>query len=426
MAGLLLTLPVLLWASASHAALTIEITQGLSGAMPVATVPFNYNNVDMSVDVAAIIDSDLARSGRFSPVARKDLPSQPHHSSEVNYPEWRTQGTPNLVVGKVRQAASGGYEVQFQLLDVYKGSQLSGYMLRGGNLRDLAHQIADLIYEKLTGEPGAFNTRILYITHENKGPRKGNYLLQVADIDGFSPKTIMSSSQPLMSPAWSPDGHKIAYVSFENRRAEIYIQDIGTGRRERISAHPGLNGAPAWSPDGKRLAMTLSKDGNAEIYVLNLVTRALERITQNSAIDTESTWAPDGQSLVFTSDRGGSPQLYQYFFSSQRVKRLTFEGRYNTRANFSPDGRKLAFVHQAKGGYRIAVLDLGNGSMQILTGTQQDESPTFAPNSGMIVYATTEGRRGVLAAVSVDGRVRQRLASLQTEVREPAWSPTYR
>lgn len=411
--------------SAAQASLTIEITQGTTGALPVAVVPFAASG-NITVDMAAIIDSDLHRSGHFAPMARRDMPSQPSQKSQIVYPEWRTRGMPHLAVGKVRDIGSGRYEVQFQLIDVYNETQLAGYQLRGTDLRDLSHQVADIIYEKLTGEPGAFNTRIAYITVEHKGPRKATYMLQVADIDGFNPITITRSSQPLMSPSWSPDGRRIAYVSFENRRAEVYVQDITSGHRERVSGHPGLNNAPAWSPDGKRLALTLSKDGNPEIYVLELETRALQRITNNSAIDTEAYWAPDGQSLVFTSDRGGGPQIYQYYFTSQRVKRLTFEGRYNARPSISPDGRKLVFVHLEKGGYRIAVQDLANGSMQVLSGSRQDESPSFAPNSGMIMYATGENNRGVLMAVSVDGRVRQRLAQLRTEVREPAWSPVYR
>lgn len=411
--------------SSVHASpLTIEITQGVTGALPIAIVPFEGSG-NISTDMAAVIDSDLYRSGQFAPMARRDMPAKPAQKSDVSYPLWRTRAMPNLVVGKVREVSSGRYEVQFQLIDVYNETQLAGYLLRGNDLRDLSHQISDIIYEKLTGSPGSFNTRIAYITVDQQGPRKATYLLQVADIDGFNPITITRSTQPLMSPSWAPDGKRIAYVSFENRRAEVYIQDITNGKRERVSAHPGLNNAPAWSPDGKRLALTLSKDGNPEIYVLDLASKQLQRITNHSAIDTEPSWSPDGNSLLFTSDRGGGPQVYQYFFDSQRVKRLTYEGRYNARPSLSPDGRKMVYVHQSRGGYRIAVQDMATGSMQVLSNTRQDESPSFAPNSGMILYATTEGKHGVLMAVSVDGRVRQRLATLQTEVREPAWSPVY-
>lgn len=418
MAGVLASTP------APASPLTIEITQGVTGAMPIAIVPFETSG-QVATDMAAVIDSDLHRSGQFSPMARRDMPAKPGKKADINYPLWRARGIPNMVVGKVREVSTGRYEVQFQLIDVYNETQLTGFLLRGTDLRDLAHQISDIIFAKLTGQPGAFNTRIAYITVDQQGPRKATYLLQVADIDGFSPITITRSTQPLMSPSWAPDGKRIAYVSFENRRAEVFVQDITSGKRERVSSYPGLNNAPAWSPDGKRLALTLSKDGNPDIYVLELATKNLQRITNHSAIDTEPSWSPDGNSLLFTSDRGGGPQVYQYFFDSQRVKRLTFEGRYNARPSLSPDGRKLVYVHLNGGGYRIAVQDMTSGAMQVVSNTRQDESPSFAPNSGMIMFATTEGRHGVLMAVSVDGRVRQRLATLQTEVREPAWSPVY-
>ena len=410
----------------SQAALTIEITEGVESAVPIAIVPFGQQNLasSMSVDLAKIIDSDLSRSGYFKTLAEKNMLTKPTQPDKVKFRNWQALGQEYLVIGQVT-GAQGRYNIEFQLLDVYKGQQLMGYRMSvtAPELRRSAHHISDLVYEKLTGIKGVFNTRIAYITSVTKADKQKLYKLQVADADGYNPKTITSSAEPLMSPAWSPDGQKIAYVSFEQGSSAIYVQTLATGNRERVSAFPGINGAPSWSPDGTRLALTLSKDGSPDIYALNLASRALVKLTKNFAIDTEPNWSPDGRSIVFTSDRGGKPQLYIMPSYGGKVKRLTFEGDYNARGVFSPDGKSLAMVHANGGDYRIAVMDMSTRIVNILTEGRLDESPSFAPNGSMVLYASKKGNRGMLAAVSSDGSMRQKLVIDQGEVREPAWSP---
>lgn len=416
---------ILLVMQPARAELTIEITQGVEGALPIAVVPFGLEGASaLPQDVAEIVADDLRRSGRFAPLPEQDLIARPHEGRQVRFQDWRVLGVPNLVVGKVRLEAPGQYAVQFQLFDVYRARQLAGYSIpaREQDLRRVAHQISDLIYEALTGEPGAFATRIAYVTVERAGEEK-RYALQVADSDGYDPQTVLRSVQPIMSPAWSADGRQLAYVSFEKRQAAVFVQDVATGQRRAVARFPGINGAPAWSPNGRELALTLSRDGNPEIYVLELQSKNLRRLTNSAAIETEAVWSPDGRSIVFTSDRGGSPQLYRVDAKGGRPQRLTFEGGYNAGADFSPDGGRVALVHRSDGGYRIAVYDLDRRVLRVLTDGDLDESPSFAPNGSMIIYATSAGGRGVLAAVSADGRFRQRLRLEEGDVREPAWSP---
>jgi TolB protein len=343
---------------------------------------------------------------------------------EVDFRDWRALGQDALVIGKIKSNGPGGYLVQFQLFDVLRGEQLAGFNIPATeqNLRRVAHQVADIVFEKLTGIPGAFASRIAYITEQRtkSGTRTS---LKIADSDGHNPIAIANSSEPLMSPAWSPDGQRVAYVSFEDHRQAIYVQDTRSGKRQRISSSKGINSSPAWSPDGRRIAMTLSKDGNAEIYVYDVASKRLTRLTDDYAIDTEPAWSPDGREIVFTSDRGGSPQIYRMAANGGKAERLTFKNAYNVAASYAPDGNSLALVTRENGQYRIAVLDLQRKLLKVLTRGELDESPSFAPNGSMIIYATRHGRRGVLSAVSVDGGVRQRIALDVGDVREPVWSP---
>jgi TolB protein len=406
-------------------ALTIEITQGTEGAIPIAVVPFGWSGAPGGApeNISAIISADLNRSGRFEALPDSDLVAHPTEGSQVQFQNWRMVNVDNLVIGKISESGQQ-YSVQFQLFDVFRGNQVAGYSFNVGRkeLRRVAHHISDLIYEKLTGERGAFNTQIAYVTTSGN-PANKTYTLMVADSDGYNPQTILTSKEPLMSPSWSPDAGQLAYVSFENKTAQIYVQELRTGTRRKLASFKGINGAPAWSPDGRSLAVTLSRDGNPEIYTMDLKSNALKRITNSAGIDTEPVWTPDGGSIVFTSDRGGSAQLYRVPASGGQARRITFEGSYNADADISPDGRKIAMVHGAGGGYQIAVLDLASGNLRVLTDGRLDESPSFSPNGSMIIYATGAGNREVLAAVSVDGSFRQRLSLQAGNVREPVWSP---
>jgi TolB protein len=423
---LILTL-LLFWHLQAGAALTIEITEGAEGALPIAVVPFGWTGqgAGPDMDVAGIIRNDLQRSGRFNSMPVQDMMARPQVGSEVEYRDWKVLGMDNLVVGQLSPNGQGGYMVRFQLFDVFKGEQLTGYNIptTERDLRATAHHIADIVYEKLTGQRGAFATRIAYVTSTREASGQQSVALKVADADGFNPQTIVTSDEPLMSPSWSPDGRKLAYVSFEKKRPSVYVQEVFTGRREKVASFDGINGAPAWSPDGRNLALTLSKDGSPDIYVLNLNRKTLNRLTKHYAIDTEPSWSPDGRYIVFTSDRGGKPQIYQVPSFGGKVSRVTFEGAYNARASYSPDGKLLTMVTRQGGDFRIGVLDTTNGGLQVLSEGRLDESPSFAPNGSMIIYATKIGGKGELAAVSVDGRIRQRLALQEGDVREPVWSP---
>lgn len=413
-------------AANARAVLTIEITQGAQGALPIAVVPFAWEGLGAQPeDVAGVIAADLHRSGRFSPLPVRDMLSRPAEPGQVQFKDWRVLGMDNLVIGHVRQVGET-YEVRFHLFDVLRQSQLTGLTFRAdrAGLRRVAHQIADIIYETLIGEPGAFATRIAYITEVSTGGTSRRYTLEVADSDGYNPRPILVSTQPLMSPAWSPDGSRLAYVSFESGAPVIYIQNVNSGAREAVSSQRGsLNGAPAWSPDARKLALVMSKDGSPSIYVLDLASRSLQQVTRGFSIDTEPAWSPDGRTIYFTSDRGGKPQIYRVPANGGQVERVSFEGDYNARAAVSPNGKHLAMVNAGGRGFNIAALDLTNGSLQVLTQGGRDESPSFAPNGSMIIYATREGAKGFLSVVSIDGRVRQRLVFEGGQAREPAWSP---
>ena len=327
-------------------------------------------------------------------------------------------------MGKIKNNGPGGYLIHFELFDMIRSRLIKAYNLSATKrqLRRAAHQASNLIYEALEGTSGNFLSRILYITTSRFGQKSRNNLY-IADADGNNPVMILSSKQPIMSPTWSPDGKKVAYVSFEKKLPAIFVHDLRTRKRVRIAKFKGINGAPAWSPNGRFMAMTLSKDGNSEIYVMNLFNRQLRRITHHPAIDTEPAWSPDNKHLIFTSDRGGKPQIYQMALAGGKAKRLTWDGIYNARGRFSPDGKQMVMVTRDKGHYQIAIQQIKTGRMSILTNGRLDESPSFSPNGLMIIYASQSRGKGILSVVSVDGLVKQRLASQVGSVREPTWSP---
>jgi len=413
------------WSGKVSAELTIEIIGGQEAAQPIAIVPFGVK-ADLGPlpeDLAQVIAADLGRTGRFKPLPRQDMPAHPQRVEEVNLRDWRLISVNNLVVGQVQRGPDGLFEIDFALFDVYSGEQLANMSLQSAavELRHTAHRIADIIFERLTGNPGAFTSRLAYVTSEwsQDGER---ITLKVADADGHNPQTIVSSKEPIMSPAWSPDGRRLAYVSFEEHKSAIFVQELTTGRRERVAAYPGINSSPAWSPDGNRLALTLSRDGNPEIYILDLMSRSLRRLTESPGIDTEPAWSPDGSEIFFTSGRSGDPQIYRMPVTGGEAKRVTFTYDYNGRCSLSPDGRSLVMVSRVGGQFRIALMDLSTGSTRLLSRGGLDETPGFAPNGSMIIYATQNNGRGVLAVVSTDGKVGQRLSQDASEVREPAWS----
>jgi TolB protein len=347
----------------------------------------------------------------------------PKAEAEVFYRDWRMLGASYLVIGQMTQL-NGRYQLQFELYDVLSQRKVFQKNVAGdvNQLRDIAHAVSDAVYESITGIRGAFGTKILYV-EDLKAARPDRYRLVYADADGARDRVLFSSSEPLLSPAWSNDLSKVAYVSFETSRPAIFIQELATGKRTQVTNFEGLNGAPAWSPDDKSLALVLSKDGNPELYTLEIATKTFRRVTNHFAIDTEPNWTPDGRSLIFTSNRGGSPQIYQVSLATGRVERLTFEGDYNARARLSPDGNTLIMIHRRNGIFHIASQDVKTGNMRILTETWLDESPSIAPNGAMLLYATQHQNKGVLGAVSMDAGVRFRLPSKQGDVREPAWSP---
>ncbi len=408
-----------------HAALTIEITQGVDSALPIAVVPFDTSKLSFKfpVDLAEIIASDLNRSGVLKAMERDALPATPHYSNQVQYPRWRNTGQDYLVVGRVLESTPGVYTIEFQLLDVLKKKQLLGRSMpaKKRNLRSRAHQISDYIYEQITGTRGAFNTRIAYVRKQKDAARE--YVLQVADTDGFNAQVVLESDEPIMSPSWSPDGKSLAYVSFESTRPEIFIQHLATARRTKISGFRGLNSAPSWSPDGKFLALVLSKDGSPDIYTLNTATKRLKRLTRFRSIDTEPVWSVDGREIIFTSDRSGGPQLYRINAEGGKARRITFEGSYNSAANLSPDGKYIAMVHADRGRYNIAQLERESGNLTVLTDSALDESPSFSPNGKMMLYASSQGSNGFLFVVSIDGRVKHKLSDQAGDIREPVWGP---
>ena len=414
-----------LFAFGARAELTIEITQGIDNPTAIAVVPFAWAGPGPAPeDISWIVDNDLARSGQFAPVSRSDMLGRPSTEQDIFYRDWRAISTEYVLIGRV-SASGQEMRIEYELYDVLRQARVEQGVQTGpiNEARMLAHRVSDAIYEKLTGIPGAFATRLLYVSVTRVPGGKDYYRLTLADSDGARPIVLLESREPVLAPGWSPDGSQISYVSFESGRPAIYRQNLATGAREQLTNFRGLNGAPAWSPDGNTMAMVLSKDGSPDIYLMNMATKKLTRITRHYAIDTEPTWMPDGRSLLFTSDRGGRPQIYRYDLNTGNTERLTFEGGYNARARVAQDGRNVVIVHRQSGKFHIAVLDLVTNRTVVLTSTELDESPSIAPNGSMVLYATKHAGRGILAAVSVDGGVKFRLPSREGDVREPAWSP---
>jgi TolB protein len=421
-----------------QASVTIEITGGQASGLPIAIVPFNKEGAEGEglEDIAQVIKSDLENSGQFKGTPFQEIRQFPNHPAAVQYPYWQSLGVEDLVIGRIQKTGSSKYSVSFQLLDVIRhksngGTQMPLLTMQFDNipanqLRALAHHISDMIFEKLIGIRGIFSTRIAYIS-VSQGAKGTIHTLEVADSDGHNPKPLYRSNFPLMSPSWSPEGRRIAFVSFEKDRSSVNIVDVLTGRVERVTQFPGINGAPAWSPNGRTLALVLSKDGSPKVYMINLDSKQLTRLTDGMGIDTEPCFTPNGQALVFTSSRGGKPQIYQVTLASGKIERLTFSGDYNAKPSITPDGKRLVMLHRGDNGlFGIAVQTLGSSDLKVLTQTSLNDSPTLAPNGMMVLYGSQEGGRGILGAVSLDGRVKIRLPSREGDVQEPAWSPFVR
>ncbi len=408
----------------ANAVLEIEITQGIEGALPIAIAVFAGDTYTAPEAIETIVRNDLARSGFFDVLDKQRFPQAVVNPSQLDFKSWRDTGVESLLLGKISQAGGDQYRIEFQLIDLIRKKRLLGNVIPAGikDVRKVGHKISDLVFESLTGIRGAFSTRVAYVSTINQGGTK-KYVLQIADADGYNARTIFSSSKQILSPAWSPDGSRLAYVSFESGNSAIYVQDIIQGTRAKVSAKSGINSAPSWSPDGRRLAMTLSAAGSPDIYILDLGAKNLKRLTSGPAIDTEPSWMPDGKTLLFTSDRSGGPQIYQVSANGGKAQRLTFDGKYNAAADVSPDGRFIALVNNSGNGFRVAIMDIQSKAMRVISNGNLDEGPSYAPNGSMIMYATADQGRGVLAAVSADGRVKQKLRLTEGDVREPSWSP---
>ncbi len=418
---LFVTLCFVLYALPVWSMMTIEIVGGASNRVPLAVLPFDARQTASTqtaplLAVADVVAADLGRSGYFNMIESGDSIS-PQDPKLLSQPAWRARGADAVLMGQVLPAEGNKLEIRFWLLDVVRQTQLAAmaYTSPVTGLRIVAHQIADKVHEVLLGEPGSYSGRIAYILK-----RSGRYELQVADADSQNAVTITTSPEPLISPAWAPNGQRLAYVSFEDKKPVVYVQNLADGSRRAVAKFRGSNSAPAWSPDGRRLAVTLSKDDTSQIYMLDLETGVASRFTHGGALDTEPVFSPDGRWLFFTSNRGGSPQIYKASLIDGSVNRVTFEGGYNVSPALSPNGKLLAFVHRREGRFHIAVMELETGQMSVLTDTVYDESPSFAANGRRILYATLVNGHGVLATVSVDGKVRQRL-SQSGDLREPTW-----
>ncbi len=424
----------LLLSNSAFALLSMELTRGVAGAVPIAIVPFASGS-SAPQDISGIISNDLQNSGRFKVYGRDSISSFPSDVRSVDYGYFRSLGADDVVLGRVQALGGDRYAVSFQLVDAIRGKEQptnsalalmlgQKFVVSGGQLRALAHHISDLIYQQVLGVRGIFSTRLAYILVQRAPGMPTRYVLEVSDQDGYNPRPLLSSTDPIMSPAWSPNGRQIAYVSFEDLRASVYVEDVDSGARHVVSQFKGINGAPAWSPDGRKLALVLSKDGSPNIYILDLGSRQLTKMTSDWSINTEPAWSPDGRVLVFTSTRGGGPQIYQLNLATRAISRVSYDGDYNARASFTADGSHLAMLHRESGVYNIGLLDLNGGSFHLLTNSGTDnESPSIAPNGSMVLYGTLSAGQSVLGMVSSDGKVLVRLPSRNGDVQDAAWSP---
>jgi TolB protein len=406
---------------AASAQLSIEITGGGANQIPIGVLSFVGEDA-LPQSISDIIEADLQRSGRFRMLFAGSVNPLPAETAQVDFATWKNRNADAMVIGSVARLADGRFEARFHLLDVPKQAQIGGlaFTLTAQQVRATAHRIADIVYEKLTGDRGVFATRIAYVVKQ--GTR---FELQIADSDGAGAQTALASREPIMSPTWSPDGTRLAYVSFENKKPVVYVHSLVSGQRQVVANFKGSNSAPAFSPDGKQLAVVLSKDGGSQIYLIGADGSNARRITNSGSIDTEPFFAPDGLSIYFTSDRGGSPQIYRMGANGGEAARVTFDGGYNVSPRVSSDGKTLVYIARDGGRFQLRSLDLATRQGQALTDGQHDESPSFAPNGRMILYATQMNNRGSLAAVSSDGRVKQRLSLQAADVREPAWGPFF-
>ncbi len=409
------------WAATAQAALELEISGGNAIQIPIAILPMAESGAPLATSrLHEIISNDLRGSGMFRIINTSGMPALPTNASQIKYTDWTAVKAQGLSLGEVQQAPNGNLKVNVQVMDVLRQTALLQltYTVSSSQYRHVAHLIADQIYEKFTGQPGAFATRIAYVTKVGK-----RFTLQIADYDGFNAQTLVSSNEPIISPAWSPDGSKMAYVSFEKKKPIVFVQSLYTGERKIVANFKGNNSAPAWSPDGSKLAVVLTYGANSQIYTISADGSNLQQVTKSNAIDTEPAFSPDGQYIYFSSDRGGRPQIYKVAASGGTPSRVTFEGSYNVSPRFSPDGKYLTCIRNDGGAFKVAVQDLASGEVKVLSTGSQDESPSFAPNARTIMYATRVGGKGTLATVTVDGLVRQRLSEAGGDIREPAWGP---